>query len=197
MHRLRTYHSPAEALVAATHLWRNAIPSGVLSSRCETSLVPTIDRASHRLGRYEVLIASRSDAPRARALLQELDESPPQFALSWEQTDAAPDLSLLHPDLAPDCPHCGNRLPLDHSSHTCPKCNIEVDAAELIVSRHGPEALEAAYLTVPVLPDDIVQDAPVMCAKCRYLLAGLAQRGLCPECGAGYDKRALIQYWFG
>jgi hypothetical protein len=90
---------------------------------------------------YDLLVLDRAAAERARDVLARAVFD------SQDQIDAAPvpDLSRLPSAMAPQCPKCGRRLPLNAELARCPACGMEVDVPGLITQQHGPEALESCY----------------------------------------------------
>jgi hypothetical protein len=132
-----------------------------------------------------------ADAARGRSLFDEFKRTPPTRGLDPE--DAKPDLSLLDESLAPPCPGCGRTLPLEDISR-CPRCGAGVDVAELIVGRHGPEALAPCY-PPPLTPDEEAPDLQSHCPSCAYSLVDLPRTGVCPECGLPFDKARPPGTW--
>lgn len=197
MHRVRSYSSPVEALVAAMYLWRGGVPAGVIPVRGSGSLAPTSDLAVRQLGLYDVLISSSDQKSQAEALLKEMDAHPPRFSEGWEFIETQPDLARVDSAFAPACPGCARQLPMDETLRRCPACKASVDVGALIVQQHGPEVLADAYDHQSPIPDDLVREAPVPCPKCHYSLGGLPIEGNCPECGIGYRKLDIVRYWFG
>ena len=125
-------------------------------------------------------------------MLDRFDAGPKQD-LTPLYAESVPDLSLLDPSTAAPCPACGRQLPLSASLDICPACAEPVDVVDVLVKLHGPELMAICYPqpTEPI-PDAIVEAVELSCPACKYPLAGLAQTGLCPECGTPYSMADLI-----
>lgn len=131
------------------------------------------------------------DATRGAALYEEFKRTPVVRDLNPDETK--PDLSALDPALAPRCPRCRHRLPLEAVTF-CPSCGAGVDVAGLIVAEHGPEALAACYPS-PASADDEGPDLQSHCPACSYSLVDLPREGKCPECGMAFDKSKPPGTW--
>jgi endogenous inhibitor of DNA gyrase (YacG/DUF329 family) len=71
-----------------------------------------------------------------------------------------------------------------------------VSSPELIVSEHGPEALDGCFPESEEGPtdrptDEQLGEMSIPCPTCGYSLLGLV-KGLCPECGIPFDKRKIL-----
>jgi hypothetical protein len=122
-----------------------------------------------------------------------------QAHASGPATDAGrADLSGLDPAMAPACPACRETLPLDANLQTCPSCGGGVDVPELIALEHGPEALDGCYEgPEPGVAAELIERLDLFCGRCSYRLRGLPRAGVCPECGAEYDKPAIVRGFMG
>jgi hypothetical protein len=131
----------------------------------------------------------------AGALIVEFEKQHPQYEVDLD-SQTKPDLSRLSSALAPPCPSCGGRLPLDADLTSCQACGEAVSVWDLIVDAHGPDVLRYCYPS-DLLPDkpispEMIREMHIPCPSCKYDLQGLTMSGLCPECGGYYDKRLVL-----
>jgi rubrerythrin len=194
MHRLRRYHSPLKARLAASHLQHHGIPATVGDSHTANTL--GIGHLNLPFIGYDLFIAHKGLADRAAELLDAFETAEP---MDTNELDLAsePDLSLLDPrDYPLSCERCTASLPLEDATTACPACGLAVDIVERLVMTHGPEALEHAYPPADA-PDEhtrvTMEQMPLPCAQCGYDLAGLPASGRCPECGSLFDKRDMLR----
>ncbi len=131
------------------------------------------------------------DLEKARTLIEEFNKEKIGLQDNWEE-QTLPNLAALDPSLAPACPGCNAKLPLDAALTRCPACGAAVDVVALIIARHGPEALDACYAAHdPMLSEDELTALRSTCS-CGYSLLGLPRVGVCPECAAPYDKLSPV-----
>lgn len=186
---MKVVYSHANALVAQAardHLLAHGILAAVVS-RTEGWMAAV---RSH-----DVMLCFSKQATEAAALLAgESWRAEPSGAAAAGADDALPDLSVLDAALAPACPGCGGALPLDAALGACPGCGNAVDVAELIAQTHGPEALQGCYEeAIAVLDEAALERLTLLCPRCQYSLDGLGRTGICPECGLGFDKDAIVR----
>lgn len=197
MHRIASYQSTAMAHLVAAYLREHGVMTGVIDATM--SAVTNIMGGARSRGGYELMIATKRDEELALELIAQLKENPPTIDPDWED-DIAPDLTLLDKSLLPDCPGCKWPVSVARPLGPCQRCGVAYDLLEMIFERHGPEALAACYETeAPMagLSDQQVCEIAIDCPGCSYPLDGLGVRGSCPECGAGFDRRALFNGLLG
>ncbi len=190
MIRVRKYRSPIIAEAASAHLRASGIPSMVVGHHIQS----TINLGFLKFAQLDVVVPTKAHIPEAVRLLDEFEEGAEDFDPSELDYDVPPDLSRLDPAIGVVCPACARDLPLDAQLEACPGCAEPVDVPELIVHQHGPDALADCYGEEPeqVSPADL-RAYDIACVQCRCSLAGLEQRGRCPECGTLYDKAEILQ----
>lgn len=199
MHIAREYDTAPQANAAVRYLIEHAIVAGVVySAMRRRELEPGLGLHRTTNGVFRVMLARSEDAGDAQLLLDDFDTQALDLPDNWED-EAEPDLSRLRPEHTPACPGCNAALPPQAHLERCPACRRPVDVPMLIAAQHGPEVL--AELVPESEADEwidaellIVVDLP--CPRCRYGLAGLPPAGLCPECAAPYDKRAMLERLF-
>lgn len=158
---------------AREYLVQNGVPAEVVGGNSDGAMSWGMGRGG---GIYEVVLGAKSDAELANYLLEQWASEP--MELEGELDDLAePDLSVLDPELAPDCPECQSSLPLDASLQACPGCGSAVDVAALIVETHGPEALHDCYDAAPSI-SELASVEP--CGACG---GPIGERGVCAWCG--------------
>lgn len=193
-----THHDPLRAQEVRDRLLERGI------------LAAVVDRSNVWFGAarsYDVMLCYGVQYDEARAVLAQTDDSPGHAAKSGGSTDQdadhedggwQPDLTQLGPDKAPLCPACGVRLPLDAGLGSCPACRSAVDVVDLIVQRHGPEALDGCYpREESSVESAMIERMMLLCPTCRYSLDGMPRVGTCPECGEGFDKVAIVRDFLG
>lgn len=182
------FASPYLAQLAIMHLWTH----GVMART-------TLPSPFHNWVALYVIDVRQRD--RARDLLAQYQMERPRPEAGWE-LHTHPELARFDPQSLASfdvrCPRCDAPLPVHGpdgaETRACPACAAPVDLPELIVLRHGPEALAACYPDdIDVLDDDALREIPILCPECGYSLAGLGGVGVCPECAAAYDKRVLLR----
>jgi len=189
MIRVRKYRSSIVAEAAAGHLRASGIPAMVVGHHIQSA----ISIGFLKFAQLDVVVPTRAHVPEADRLLDEFEADSEAFDEGELDEAMVADLSKLDPGVTVDCPSCGRRLPLEHGVDACPACADPVDVLELIVTEHGPDALADCYEAEPAEPTEAdVRAYDLACAQCRYSLAGLEQRGRCPECGTLYDKLEIL-----
>ena len=156
------------------YLVQNGVPARVVGGNAD-AWVPWV-RSS---GPYEVVLGSKADAKLAAYLLEQFSSEPAEYESRLED-QALPDLGALDPQMAPPCPACGEVLPLDAAVSTCRSCGAAVDVAELIVERHGPEALAVCYESTPSTDELMAMQASRSCGACG---GAIDEKGACAWCG--------------
>lgn len=193
------HHDPLRAQEARDRLLERGI------------LAAVVDRSNEWLGAarsYDVMLCYGVQYDEARAILAQADEAPcdanEQDSGSAEQDTAhedsgwQPDLTRLGQGMAPLCPACGVTLPLNAGLGSCPSCRSAVDVVDLIVQRHGPEALDGCYpREESSVESAMIERMMLLCPACRYSLDGMARAGTCPECGGRYDKAVIVRDFLG
>lgn len=161
------------AVSAREYLVQNGVPAEVVGGNMDGTLSWGWGRRS---GTYEVVLGASADAELAAYLLEQWASEPVELEGDLDD-HAAPDLSVLDPEMAPPCPECGARLPLSVSLEACPACGAPVDVAALVVAEHGPEALHDCYDATPNV-NELAADEP--CGACG---GPIGDKGLCGWCG--------------
>ena len=182
MERVARYTSLVLAEQAAMRLREEGIDAQVVGHMVRDFYI-SLDRRP-----YEVMIAHKSDADAAKAIVASMHaEDAPMPVI--EEGAWRPDLSGLDPEAFPvHCPACGAPLPLDAGLGHCPVCGEPVDVVDLIADRYGPEAFDALEQQHDAHEEDgavtVAHDA--RCATCNASLRGLPFSGRCPSCGSLY-----------
>lgn len=153
---------------------------------------------------YDLVVLRKHDVDPAKQMVHELEAELVEPEAGWEDA-ARPDLSALEgTGVTVNCAECGHNLPLDATLETCPKCAVDVDVVDRLVSLHGPEVLDACYGIDPVEPTGghSAMAAPqpdydpalvrLPCAGCGTLL-GEGISGRCSTCGTLFDKRDMLR----
>ena len=174
--------TPLQAQAVAAHLRSNGIMAMAITSVNATPL-PTA-------GGARVVLLHRRDGRRAVALTQAFLASSPQGPPLDASDHPRPDLSRLPAGLTVSCPSCGRRFVPDSPDVTA-CCAADADVCELIAVQHGPEVLEECFPLDPVDAID-ANELRVSCEQCGYSLEGLAEEGICPECGAKFNMEERI-----
>lgn len=182
MATLRAYSTIVQAQQAVSFLLRRGVPAVRISD--------SLSILNNNRWRHFVVV-DEADMERAESLVAQLEKASKFSGADWE-AQAVPDISVLSPERAPACPHCGQILPLGEPECSCPGCAAVVDVVALLIARHGPEVLAECYPVVVDVEGDMTEST-VVCPDCRYSLTGLATHGVCPECGLVYDKYELLQ----
>ncbi len=181
MQTVGTYDSPIRAMQAVSYLRGHGI-----EAQCGAPMV------GMQAG-MQVFVVRPSDAKQAKKLLDNVNLAKEFNDVSVSEGQAAPDLTRLPAYLAPPCPKCKKRLPLQNDIAECPACHAPCtieDIADLIVQYHGPEKLLQCY------PEETIAGNPFveLSCQCGYDLKGLPREGLCPECGEPYRKRRANEW---
>jgi hypothetical protein len=181
--------------------------NGILSAAFEADspLGPIALAAGIPPAAFWVVLAFDQDEAAAEALLADFDAQGFTLDEGWED-DAEPDLRLLSPTLRVPCDACGRDLRPGLEERTdpagraaCVACGTTNDIAERVFAVHGPEALAECY---PRAADpDWIDPGTLLalrmpCPGCAYPLTGLAETGVCPECGRRYDKVRILEEAF-
>lgn len=169
------FRSAMHAVAARDYLVQNGVPAQVVGGNHDAAMFE-----GRNGGAYEVMLRTRADAKLATFLLEQWSQEPVEMEGELDD-QATPDLSELDPELAPPCPKCAMPLPLDASLAECPACGQAVDVAELIVDKHGPEALDACY-EASVSSDELMElgTPDSACAACG---GPTDEHGACGWCG--------------
>lgn len=184
MRVVRTYQSLIKANQAAMFLRRNGVIAGL-----------SVSGGGLLAQGVGLFIVDDSQADATKALLDVMEQEPVELASDWEQS-IQPDLSRLPDGCVPRCAACASGLPRDAAVERCPGCGVTVDIPELVAEQFGPEAMDACY----VVDDEHLDEAMgvpsctlMLYCACGYSLDGLDENGVCPECGARYDKREILR----
>lgn len=137
---------------------------------------------------YEVVIGSKDDVDPAKAFLDDWAKRlPATEPIEMDEDAWVPDLSTLDPDaFGVDCPHCTMPLPMDAAAENCPSCGGAVDVVEIILQKHGPEALMHAEAESEPREVATAIGWDEACVSCKASLRGQAFSGRCPGCGSLY-----------
>lgn len=169
------FRSAVRAIAVRDYLVQNGVPAKVVGGHADAW-----DAWGRSVGPYEIVLGSAQDARLARHLLEQWHDEPIELTGGLDE-QALPDLSVLDEAMAPNCPECGHRQPLDAGLVACPSCGCDVDVAALIVDAHGPEALDACYDSEPSSDEFLSQyDSPPACARCG---GPMGEYGACSWCG--------------
>jgi len=178
--RLARYASRIHAEHAAQHLRAQGVPVKVVGEHVQDMFaVPTLKQLQ-----MELLLLDPAQEERARALLEAFERSLGRSLLHDDEAPS-PDLSRLDPAHGRvACPGCQAQLRVEAELRRCPRCGEALDAVELVVQQHGPEALAQCYEAQAPLGDEL--RAQPRCAHCGEPLPDLV-RGRCAACGSLYD----------
>lgn len=169
------FRSAVRAIAARDYLVQNGVPAQVVGGHTDAW-----DAWGRDVGPYEIVLGSAQDARLAGHLLEQWTCEPVDLEVGLDE-QAVPDFSGLDAALAPDCPRCGVRLPLDVELVACPSCGLPVDVSALIVEAHGPEALHGCYDSEPSSDEFLASHArPSACPRCG---GPMDDRGVCAWCG--------------
>lgn len=169
------FRSAVHAVSARDYLVQNGVPAQVVGGNSDAAMFQ-----GRNGGPYEVMLLARADAKLATYLLEQWSQEPVEMEGDLDD-HAAPDLSLLDPSMAPSCPNCSAGLPLDALLAACPKCSSPVDVAALIVSEHGPEALDVCY--EDSISTDELLAMQVQIPACAACGGPVNETGACGWCG--------------
>ncbi len=189
---LRRFNLRIDAEAAAAVL----IEQGIAATVIDPPYRPIAPLEEKHLG-FALHVVDAAEKGAALAVLKAFDAEAREFAEDWEGGAETPDLSLLPASIDIPCPACQFNLRGLEPIDVCPACGEAYDAVEIVVQRHGPEALAPAFENAgqngAPLSDDAARRLYVECPACRYVLDGLPQKGTCPECGRDYDKVAILK----
>lgn len=184
MIRLRRFASRLHAEHAAMFLRRGGVQAVVVGDYVNQMFGGPV---APKMLQVELMLVNADQRDEADRLLEVFESEPIELEPGWED-EATPELAGL--DLSAfdlTCPGCGYDLGELEVVGLCPECGGEYDAASLIFSRHGPEALEALFTGEPAAP---ARSPRARCRECKEDLTALPVRGRCPACGLLYDKEA-------
>lgn len=196
MYRLHHYSSTIEAQQVVNWLTRHGVLSGIVDGHSSALSTSVGFNRRYGQGHITVAIAYERQREEAEVLLELLADEPAEYESGWEN-QSVPDLARLDPALLPPCPGCGVTLRADASADRCPACGVAVDLLDLVISKHGPEAIEPLIevdgRVGQVLSDETLVRAAADCPGCGSPLDGLPVVGRCPGCTAVYNKRTLYE----
>lgn len=199
------YSSTVTAQAVAAYLRDNGVAAQVVGDL----LAEAPNHRSMSMSALDVVIASNAMLGRAKELVAEFHAQPATLEDDWED-QTRPDLSRLPASLAPACPACDVTLPMDEHLSACPACGAGVDVVELVIDRHGPEAVAPCF-DAPDGPEPAsvahIEPAPALvgtggagarerganegppgiCRACGAALHASVVRGRCASCGTLYD----------
>lgn len=171
------------------------IEARLTSASIPASVVARANGLNGAYTSYDVMLMRSTDEPRARVLIE-------QTLAQWQAHTEdevpfdPPDLGMLDPRLAPDCPGCAATLPMDASLTRCPACAHEVDVAAILVLLYGPELLESE-LGDPDHPEHADHPGTHFAPAAPRTTSGHAERGhpetgsiarVCPACGGPLES---------
>ena len=189
---LRRFYLRIDAEAAAAVL----IEQGIAATVTNPPHRPMTPLDEKHLG-FALHVVDPAEKAAALAVLKAFEAEAKEFERDWEGGAETPDLSLLPASIDIPCPACQFNLRGLEPIDVCPACGEAYDAVEIVVQRHGPEALapafESAVENTAPLSDDAARRLYVECPACRYVLEGLPQRGTCPECGRDFDKVVILR----
>lgn len=157
----------------------DALVAFLAADAIDAAAVSRVNELSWVRHTFDVMLRHGEDAPRAEAALAEFLASAAQGPDDLA-AQALPDLGHINRSLAPPCPSCGIKLPLDPALARCPACDAPVDVPALLVLAHGPEIMEPARRP----------SFPSVCARCGASRTGLPERAPCPTCGTRPPRSA-------
>lgn len=206
------YSSAVTAQAVAAYLRDNGVAAQVVGDL----LAEAPNHRAMSMSALDVVVASSALVGRAKELVAEFHAQPATLDEDWED-QTRPDLSRLPASLAPACPACEVMLPMDEHLSACPACGASVDVVELVIDRHGPEAVapcfdapegaETSGVDAPAFVPNLAAPAPALagtggvgarerhagggppgvCRTCGAALHASVVRGRCASCGTLYD----------
>lgn len=199
------YSSAVTAQAVAAYLRDNGVAAQVVGDL----LAEAPNHRAMSMSALDVVVASSALVGRAKELVAEFHAQPATLDEDWED-QTRPDLSRLPAALAPACPACEVTLPMDEHLSACPACGTGVDVVELVIDRHGPEAVAPCF-DAPEGGEpagaSVIEPAPALagtggvgarerhagggppgvCRTCGAALHASVVRGRCASCGTLYD----------